>query len=309
MAQPERDDAAVHASVQEGHGRGVAEGMGRDPLEGERRAALRSGGCMAGHEPLDGVVAEASAAGARKDRLVGRRREPGQPRREDAYDIATQWCASELPALAAAAEVSAGTEHDVGAAQADQLRHAQARLDRDEQQCSIALSDPGAGVGGVEEGRDLLVGEELHAPALEALGGDRQRALTAERMSGLVEGDIAEEGVERREASVTAAGAIAPFPFEMLEEGAEEGSIEIGEDETGGGAAQARGGEAEEQAEGVAVGGHGVGAGRPFAPQAFGEEGFQEGGELGSGHGLSSSERVTRSVASCRSSGTASMYQ
>ncbi len=99
---------------------------------------------MAGHEPLDGVVAEGSAAGAREDRLVGRLWQPVQPRPENAHDIAAQGRAAELPALAEAADVGAAAERDVRAPQGDQLRDAQARLDRDEQQRPIALSDPGA---------------------------------------------------------------------------------------------------------------------------------------------------------------------
>ena len=95
----------------------------------------------------------------------------------------------------------------------------------------------------------------------------------------------------------------------MIEELAEKAGVEVGEREAGGGTAEARGGEAQEQAEGVAVGGHRVWARPPLLEQAVGKEGLQERGEVGGAHGASSRVPVARSVASRRSSGTASMYQ
>ena len=115
--------------------------------------------------------------------------------------------------------------------------------------------------------------------------------------------------MERREAGVAAAGAVAPLPLEMIEELAEERRVEVCERELGWGAAQACGGEAQQQAERVAVGDHGVRAGRALAQQPFGEERLQQPGEVGAAHGRSSDGRVARSVARRRSSGTASMYQ
>jgi hypothetical protein len=44
-----------------------------------------------------------------------------------------------------------------------------------------------------------------------------------------VQGHVAEKGVDRGEADVAAAGAIVAFLFEVIEEGAEERGIQIGQ--------------------------------------------------------------------------------
>jgi hypothetical protein len=45
------------------------------------------------------------------------------------------------------------------------------------------------------------------------------------------EGDVAEEGVERREAGVAAASGVAALTLEVVQELAEEGGVEVGERE------------------------------------------------------------------------------
>ncbi len=154
-----------------------------------------------------------------------------------------------------------------------------------------------------------MVGEELDDPALEPLARDGEHSLAKERVRGRHEGDVAEEGMERRESGVTAAGGVATFALEVVEELAEEGSVEIGELEPGWSSAEACCREAQEQTEGVAVGGHRVWARPPLLEQAVGEEGLQERGKIGGAHGNVLRTRVARSAASWRSSGTASMYQ
>src|SRR6266478_7214367 len=134
-------------------------------------------------------------------------------------------------------------------------------------------------------------------------------SLAVQRVGGLGERYVAEEGVERREASVATASGVAALALEVVEELTEEGSVEIREHEVGRGTAEARGGEPQEQAEGGAVRSDGVRARLPLPEQAVGEEGLQERGEVGGGHGASFLGPVARSVASWRSSGTASMYQ
>ena len=77
-----------------------------------------------------------------------------------------------------------------------------------------------------------------------------------------------------------------------------------------GGGAPLFGGEAQEQPKRVAVAGDRVGTGVPLPKQAFGEEVLQEGRKRKGDHGSSSGRGViTRSAASCNSSGTASRYQ
>jgi hypothetical protein len=309
MPEPEGDDAAVDAALEQEHGRRVPQRVRRHPLAPEGGATWSRGGDVLRDEPLDGILAHASAAGTGEDRRVGIRRTLMQPGGEDPRDIAAQGRAAELAPLAVGADVGAGAERDVLAAERGQLGDAQPRLDGHEEERVVAPPDPGGGGWDIEEGLDLLLPEEFHDPAREALARDREDPLAQQGVGRLRERDVAEEGVERRTAGIAAARGVAALALEGIEELAEEGGVEVGEREAGGGTAEARGGEAQEQAEGVAVGGHRVRARPPLLQQAIGKEGLQERGKIGGAHGASSRGPVARSVASWRSSGTASTYQ
>lgn len=128
-------------------------------------------------------------------------------------------------------------------------------------------------------------------------------------MGGLVERDISEEGVKRGEPGVATARGIPAITLEVIEKVAKKAGVEVRERELGRRPAEARGGEAQEQPEGGAICGDGVRARLALPDQTVGEEGLQQRRELGGRHGTSSRSFVARSVASWRSSGTASMYQ
>jgi hypothetical protein len=205
--------------------------------------------------------------------------------------------------------VGTGAKRHILAAECDDLADSQTGLDRDEEQGTVASTDPGSKVWGVEKSIDLLLAEELHYASLKALARDRKHPLAEERVRWIREGDIPEESVERREAGVAAASGVAAFALKVVEELAKEGGVEVGELEAGGSAAEPFGGETQEQAEGVSVGGHRVWACLPLREQAVGKESLEQRWEIGEAHRASSRVWVARSVASRSSSGTASMYQ
>jgi hypothetical protein len=136
----------------------------------------------------------------------------------------------------------------------------------------VTPSDPCGGVWGGQESIDLLLGKEFHDPAIEALAWDREDSLAEFRVGRIRECDVAEEGVQRGQAGVAAAGTVAALAFQVIEELTDESGVKVSEYKTGGGAAKAIGGEAQQQAEGVAVGGHRVGACPPLLEEALGEE-------------------------------------
>ena len=92
----------------------------------------------------------------------------------------------------------------------------------------------------------------------------------------------------------------------MVEEGADESAVEVGQVQAVGHGAGALLGEAEQQTKGVPVGGDGVGTGPPLS-QPLQEVALQNGSE--EGHGWPSQQRANRSATTAMSSGTASRYQ
>ena len=128
-------------------------------------------------------------------------------------------------------------------------------------------------------------------------------------MLGLFQGDVAEEGVNRRQPSVAAACAVAPFLLQVIEKGDQEWGIDLSEPELRWLLLQPPLGELQEQAERVAVTGDGVGADAPLADQPTREEPLEQPGERGlTPHGRSPF-RSRRSVARRSNSGTAVRYQ
>lgn len=195
------------------------------------------------------------------------------------------------------------------ALECDQLGNSQASLNGDEKEGAIAAPEPGDGAGRAEQGFDLLGVEKFDNSAFEAFARDGKHALAVERVCRFRESDIAEEGVKRSEARVATAGGIFAFALKVVEEVAEESSVEVGNGQSRRGASQASRGETQKQAKRVSVGDNGMWARLSLPLQAISEEGLQQRGELGGGHGAPLREPIARSVASWRSSGTASMYQ
>jgi hypothetical protein len=109
--------------------------------------------------------------------------------------------------------------------------------------------------------------------------------------------------VDRRQAGVAGAGAVSPLALEVLEEGADQRRVEVGELELAGLLAGLRVGEAKQQPEAVAVGGDRLGAGVALAEQPFAEEGLQDRGEQV--HGSTCGTRSRRSLTSWSGSGAA----
>src|SRR5882672_5399558 len=117
----------------------------------------------------------------------------------------------------------------------------------------------------------------------------------------------AEEGVDGGEAGVASAYAVAPVLLQVLQESDDERCVEIPHVQPHRRLAGSLLGEAEQQAEGVAVGGHGVRAGLTLVKQTFGEERLQGGGQRA--HRRSSRARWRRCPASTSNSGVADRYQ
>jgi hypothetical protein len=123
--------------------------------------------------------------------------------------------------------MGANAEDNILAAQPDEFRESQPRLHRNEEQRPVTPSRPRGLIGCCHEGIDLGSGEELDLPSMVTLYRYCQDALGQSAVERVMEGDVAEERMERRQPDISTAGGVAPLLLEVVEEGTEEGSIEI----------------------------------------------------------------------------------
>ena len=86
-------------------------------------------------------------------------------------------------------------------------------------------------------------------------------------MLGVAQRRVAEEGADGGQPGVAGAGAVVALVFEVVEEGADQRGVQVGEVELGGLLAGPVAHEAQQQAPGVPVGGDGVRAGVALADQ------------------------------------------
>ena len=153
-----------------------------------------------------------------------------------------------------------------------ELGHPQSRLDGGEQQSVVATTDPAGAVRRGEQSVHLWWLEEGHVVALGAFGRDGEDPSEQLSVFGVLECRVAVHRVDRREAGVAGSGAVAPFDFEVVEERSDHRGVEVVEVEFARRLPAALRGEGEQQPEGVAIGGDGVGAGPLLVDEALGEE-------------------------------------
>jgi len=168
--------------------------------------------------------------------------------------------------------VRSGAQDDVPAAEAGELGDPQPGLDREEQQRVVPPAEEARPVRGDEDRLDLVVGEEGDDRALEALRWDGQDPPDQRGVLGMAARREPEQRVDRRQARVAGAHAVAPVALEVIEEPPDRRSAEILEPEIGRGLAGLLLDEAEQEADRVAVGGDGVGARPALGDEPLGEE-------------------------------------
>ena len=103
--------------------------------------------------------------------------------------------------------------------------------------------------------------------------------------------------MEGSQTGIPRASAVLASAFQVIEEDANKGSIEVFDAELGGHFAESFFGKLQKQAEAIAVSRDGVRARLPLAKQPIGKEGLEERGKAGGNHGCTSFA-ISRSVAS-----------
>ena len=265
VTEPKGNHGAVDAFLEQFHGSGVTEHMRRDLLSFQRRAVLPCRSGMLGHEPFDRVAAQGSAAVGGKHRIFRLGTLPLKPVTEHGDGVATKRRRAVLSALSFAAQMGAVADDDVLAPQPNELRDSEPGLDGDQKEGSVSTPDPCRWIRSGEQSLDLCPVEELDGLALEALAGHRQDTLADEGVGGFRQRHVTEEGMDRGQAGVAGPSTVAAVGLDVLEELADEGRIEIFDEQIGGRLAESLGREVQQQPERVAVSSDGVGACVPLA--------------------------------------------
>ena len=154
--------------------------------------------------------------------------------------------------------MSAGGEAHVPDCQSGQLSDAHAGQDRQQHERVVAAAEPGAAVGRGEQRLDLFQLEVADGVSLVTLGRDREHSPERVKVFRMSQRGVLAEGVDRRQAVVAGAGAVASGLLEVVEERADQRRVEIVDVEPAGLLAGPLAREREQQPEGVSVGRDGV---------------------------------------------------
>ena len=240
-------------------------------------------------------------------RLVGSADALGEPGFEHCSDRRRERRSSCLSSFAGGVDVGAGGQRDVLAVERDQLGDPQPGLDREGKHRVVAPAGPGGLVAGQEQRVDFGVGEVGQEVALGAFGWDREHAPDRVGVFWVVQREVGEQRVDRREPVVAGRDHVVASVFEVVEERGDQRRVEIGDVQGARRLAGAFGGEAEQQPEGVAVGGDRVRTRAALTDQPVGEVGLHRRRERG--HGRPPRCRWSRWQALSISSGVAVRYQ
>ena len=209
----------------------------------------------------DGVAAEPPSGAGREQRVVGSPGSFGQPGLQQRLDGAGEGHGALFASLAFAADVGAGAEGDVAAVQAGEFGDPQAGLDGQQHQGPVSSAFPPGLVRGGDQGVDLGGGQERHDPLVEPLRRDGQDALDEQGVLGMAQGGVGEQRPDRGQSHVAGPDAVAPVGFQVVEERGDRRGVQVVPVQLGGLLAGLAVHEAEQQPQGVAVGGDGARAG------------------------------------------------
>jgi hypothetical protein len=176
-----------------------------------------------GHEFFDRIATQRATANARKHARGLAGQIVFEPAVQDGGRVTAEWRAPLFSSFSVAPDVRTRAHHDMLAAEPNQFRHAQTRLDGDGQQGPIATADPRRHIRRGEDGRDFRGVEKRDGSALVAFAGHRKNLLAEPRMRRFGDGDVPKERVNRGEARVPGATAIAALLLQMLEKPPDEG--------------------------------------------------------------------------------------
>jgi hypothetical protein len=165
-----------------------------------------------------------------------------------------------------------GSEHNVLAAQADQLRDSKASLDRQCYKEPVAPTAPGSDIGCLQERFNLMAIKEFDLSAVKSLAGHGKHPLDQGCVVWALISSIFEEGVDGGQADVSTSSADAAFILQVIEECAYQGSIQVPDRQCRWSLLEMTLRESQEQAKGVTIARDGVGTGLSLSHKTVHEE-------------------------------------
>jgi len=171
----------------------------------------------------------------------------------------------------------------------------------------IAPPGPGGLVAGVQQSVDLRLGEVGDQVAVSPLRWDGEHALHRRRVLWMLQGEVAEQRVDRGETVVAGGRTVVAVMLQVLNERSDQRRVELADVQFAWRLARALGSEAQQQTERGPVGGDRVRAGRALGDQPLGEVGLQGGGARA--HRVCPKWACRRCAANCISSSEADRYQ
>ena len=217
-----------------------------------------------------------------------------QPGLEDRFGRGHQRCSSFFAALADGVHVGAGGERDVLAGESGEFGDPQTGLDGQGEHGVVAPAGPGGLVAGRQQRVDLGFGEVGDQVAFGAFGRDGEHPLDGAGVLGMLQGEVAEQRVDRGQPVVAGGHAVVSVAFEVVQERGDQRRVELGDVEGAGCLAGAFGGEGQQQPEGDLVGGDRVRARGALADQPVGEVGLQRRARARSWPGSEACRRAVR---------------
>jgi hypothetical protein len=171
--------------------------------------------------------AEAFAPGAGKQDSLLSALPLLQPVLQDSGRCPGERRAAFLPPLANDAQMGARAKEQIIPRKARDLRQSQSGLDRYQHKRVIASTSPGGLVRRSQQGVDLRAGKKADKGSGESLAGNCEHALNLGGLLGRLEGRVAKEGMDRREAQVAAADTDTLVVLKVIKEGNDQRRVDF----------------------------------------------------------------------------------
>lgn len=281
VAEPERNDSGVDTRGQEPHRGGVAQRVRGDVLAHQRRAGDARGPDVLAETHGHGVAAHPASRPRGEQDCHSGGGESGYVLAQDRAGLAVERGDALLAALALAGDVRSMSDVDTANDEPGQLGHAKAGRDGQLEHRVVAPAGAGGAVWRRQQSAHLVRGEVGEVGAMVALRRNGHDLAYRGRVLRVQVCRVGEEGVDRGEAGVAGADAVASNGLQVGQEVAYDLGGQRSKVQTLRASSRPVSDKPEKHLPGVAVGGDRVLAGAELARQPRGEEPLQRRSQCG----------------------------